>query len=122
MGSSSQGGNTGWRVDNVEIVDGFDCATTAVGFAGLTARASTRGVLVRWRSTGVSRFLGFDVFRQTGSGRVRLNPSPIAATGPARTYSYLDRQPRGRRSGTYWIRAVRLDGSRTWYGPVHASQ
>ena len=116
MASDNTIGAQGWRVDTVTLSDGLNCNPTAVSVASITAQRVPAGVLLRWRTTTAARLLGFDVFGQTGAGRTKLNRSLIAAKESAHTYSYLVK----RRASGYWIRTVRLDGSRVWYGPVRA--
>jgi hypothetical protein len=93
---------------------------TAVRMLSLSAVRTSRGVLVRWRTASSVDTLGFNVYRERGGKRVRLNRKLIpAASGVAgRRYSFLDR--RGVRGSRYWIQAVSTDGSRSWYGAVSA--
>jgi uncharacterized repeat protein (TIGR01451 family) len=123
MGSNNNDGYTGWRVDNVKIIDGLDCeGPTAVAVASLTARRAAKGVLVRWRTTAAARFIGFDVFGQTGGVRKKLNRRSIRAIASAHTYAYLVKGTVGQPTRAYWIRAAGLDGSHSWYGPVRAQR
>jgi hypothetical protein len=93
---------------------------TAVGVASFTA--ARRGGLVRlqWRTAREADALGFDVYRSTPHGRVRLNRRLIATGGRAvgRVYSWVDRRP-GRGVPRYWLRAVSVRGT-SWIGPVPA--
>jgi hypothetical protein len=92
---------------------------TVVRIRSLDAVRAARGVVVRWRTAAEARTLGFNVYREQRGSRVRLNgalvPSAFSAAG--RAYSYLDRRPLPRRT-SYWIEAVGVEGSRSWYGPA----
>jgi hypothetical protein len=111
--------NAGFTLGNVNFDDVvFDTNPTAVTVRSLTAAPSRRGVVVRWRTASEARLLGFNVYRETDGRRLRLNPRLISSTA-AGAYRYLDRSaPRGARVLRYWLRALSLDGSGTWFGPV----
>jgi 3D (Asp-Asp-Asp) domain-containing protein len=93
-------------------------APTAVRMRSVSAVRTKRGVSVRWRTASSVDTLGFNVYRQRGGQRVRLNRNliPAASTVTGHRYSFLDRRPL--RSSRYWIQAVGTDGSRSWYGPA----
>ncbi len=97
-------------------------ATTAVAFGSATARRTAGGVVLGWNTASEANVLGFDVYRQAGERRVRLNahliPAGIAVTG--QRYSFLDRRAPARPAVRYWIRAVDAQGTASWYGPVLA--
>jgi uncharacterized repeat protein (TIGR01451 family) len=92
---------------------------TAVTFESFTATRSAKGVLLRWRTASEPDLLGFDVYREARRGKVRLNRSLIRAKGGSSgaAYSWLDRAGRGGQV-RYWLRAVHVDGSRKWQGPI----
>jgi plastocyanin len=93
-------------------------STVSVTFRTLTATRSARGVLVRWATASELDTLGFNVYRDAGAKRVKLNRSLIGATGGG-FYSYLDRKAPRRAAGLgYRLQLVELDGSSSWYGPV----
>jgi uncharacterized repeat protein (TIGR01451 family) len=116
-GSDNTIGGQGWRVDSISLADGLDCdVPTAVAVAWVTARPVAKGVLLRWRTSSAANLLGFEVWRQTSSGRQRLNKKLVVARRSAQTYSYLAK--RSLSSGAYWVRAVARDGSGRWYGPA----
>src|SRR2546430_14342496 len=70
--------------------------------------------------------LGFNVYRETASEKVKINPSLIAGSAllmrealeqhGARTYGWMDRVPAS--GGLYWLEDVDLNGTRTLHGPV----
>ncbi len=102
----------------------YDIPATAVQFRSFTARATTKGVLVRWRTGSELDTLGFNVYRAQGGKRVRLNRRLIASKGltghaaGGHSYSWRDRSAARRRTARYWLEVVHLDGSRTWHGPI----
>ena len=91
---------------------------TAVRLASFVATRSARGVLIRWRSASEARTLGFNVYREQNGQRVKLNRRliPGRRTG-GRVYSWLDRAAPRQGRIRYWLQAVSLDGTRSWYGP-----
>ena len=92
-------------------------ATTAATFRSLTAAAGRNGTLVRWRTASEVDMLGFNVYREVNGKRTRVNAKLIAGKGRG-LYSFLDRRAPKGKSVRYWIQAVNLDGSRSWYGPA----
>jgi hypothetical protein len=91
-------------------------AMTAVTLHGMSARWTPSGVRVRWTVAPALTFAGFNVHRQTGRLRVRANVKLVPGGG--RTYSFVDRHAPRAHALRYWIEAVGLDGSRSWYGPL----
>lgn len=90
---------------------------SAVAVASFDAQARAGGVQVRWRTAQEAQLLGFNVYREQGTKRLRLNRSPIPARGATtggRPYAFLDR--RAPRTGTlrYWLEALSLNGARKW--------
>ncbi len=92
----------------------------AVTFRSLTAARSGNGVQVRWRTASEIDTLGFSVYREVNSKRVRVNTKLIATKG-AGSYSYLDRRTPGSKVASLWIQVVNLDGSRQWHGPARVA-
>ena len=108
------GANVTWTVS---------CGTAvAARFRGLSVTTSKRGVLVRWRTASELDVLGFSVYRGLDGRRVRVNKQLIAARNRASgaSYSYLDRS--ARKGTRYWIQAVNVDGSRSWFGPARVAR
>jgi hypothetical protein len=91
----------------------------AARFRSLSATATSRGTLVRWRTASELDVVGFNVYGLVNGRRVRLNRRLIRAVGrnAGHAYSFVDRRP-GARATRYWIQAVDLDGSRSWFGPA----
>ncbi len=104
---------------------------TLARFARARAFSTDHGTLVQWRTAYEVRNLGFQVYREDASGnRVLLNRSLIAGSalfaGPStvlsagRSYTFWDPGTRNFAPSVYWLRAIDLDGSATWYGPFLA--
>ncbi|MFL6213381.1 MAG: C25 family cysteine peptidase, partial [Blastocatellia bacterium] len=106
--------------------------TDAPTLARMSSQAATvneRGrVSVEWSASLEVDNLGFNVYREAGGGRVRVNREMIAgsallagqgvelATG--RAYRCFDQLPAGKTAARYWIEAVGLDGHSDWHGPI----
>ncbi len=92
---------------------------TAVRVIALTAFRLSGTVRLRWRTAGEVGLLGFNVYRSTGRGRVRLNPRPIAAAGglTGRGYAWTDAETRPG-AARYWVRALAADGTTWWSAAV----
>jgi uncharacterized repeat protein (TIGR01451 family) len=84
------------------------------------------GTLLTWHTQEEFRNLGFNVYRDVGLGRQRLNPSLIAGSAlflrggmpqhAAKTYRWID--PIGTPDSTYILEDVDLSGVRTSHGPA----
>jgi subtilisin-like proprotein convertase family protein len=136
--------NGTWKLYIVDDMDGdagnvamgwcLNIATTVPTLARLSSQSATVSddgrASVEWNASYEADNLGFNVYREAGDRRLRVNREMIAgsalfagqgiglATG--RAYRCLDRLPAGTRSARYWIEAVGLDGSSDWHGPVTA--
>jgi uncharacterized repeat protein (TIGR01451 family) len=92
----------------------------------LNAQATQSGGTtdVRWSTSWERNNLGFNVYREAGAARVRVNRSLIAGSTlvvgtevPAGfSYRWTDRKPVP--GAVYWIESVDLNGSRKMHGPV----
>jgi hypothetical protein len=94
-------------------------ATTAVRLQSFSASRTHQGVLLRWRTGANAGTLGYNVYRQQGAKRVKLNNGLVAGGASLRvsSYSFLVRHAR---AGQYWLQAVGANGSRTWFGSAAA--
>ncbi|HEV2697547.1 MAG TPA: C25 family cysteine peptidase, partial [Terriglobales bacterium] len=98
---------------------------TAVNINSVSASPMSGGVLVSWKSGGEVHNLGFNVYRDSGDGKVRLNSSLIAGSAllmretleqhGARSYVWIDRSGV---AASYWLEDVDLNGTRTMHGPI----
>jgi uncharacterized delta-60 repeat protein len=94
--------------------------TPVTTVASLTATQTKPGVRVVWRTLSEASTLGFNVYRQTRRGRLRVNASRVAAKGSIETgasYGYVDRRAT-RAARRYWVQEVKSDGTRRFYGPA----
>ena len=99
---------------------------SATATTGLRSQATQSGntVDLRWSTAWERNNLGFNVYRETGAARVRVNKALIAGStlvvgteAPAGfSYRWTDRGPVS--GSVYWIESVDLDGSKKLYGPV----
>jgi glycosyl hydrolase family 99 len=97
---------------------------TAVAYGPAGASRTRAGVRVSWRTASENRLLGFNLYREQGGKRLRLNraviPSAFGGGTVARSYSWLDRRAPRRRALRYWLQAVSVSGAHTWHGPIVA--
>ncbi len=110
------------------IVSSSACAASlsapsvAVTFREFKANASKTGVMLKWQTASESELAGFNIYRQVHGKRARVNKRIITAASNARghSYAFVDRSLRGSRAvgARYWLQAINLDGSRSWFGPA----
>jgi len=101
----------------------IDTSPLAAAIVSLSARRSSKGVLVRWRTGTEANELGFNVYRQQGRRRVRVNRRLLPAIGgvAGTSYAFTDRRAPRHRALRYWLQDVELTGARTWHGPVRVA-
>ena len=91
---------------------------TAVTVTSFRAKATSRGVDLRWRTASETGTFGYDVWRVAGKTSVKVNRAPIVAKAAGRaggaSYRLVDRGARAGASYTYRLRAVNVDGHRSW--------
>jgi hypothetical protein len=100
---------------------------TAATLDGATATREGRDVLLEWRTANESRTLGYHVYRQTGTSRVRLDDVLIGGSvfqaGPAtevragNVYRWLDRLPDTSGRTAYWVEEIDAGGVHRMHGP-----
>jgi hypothetical protein len=108
---------------------------TLVELVDFNATASDGGVLLEWRTGFEAENLGFNIYREDGGRRTRINPSLLAGSALVTglntrltagwSYSWLDRRIADCGSAStdcqsvrYWLEDVDLKGQSTWHGPV----
>jgi hypothetical protein len=98
----------------------MDTSPLAVTLYGFRAARSHRGVTLRWRTGTEAGTLAFNVYRQQGARRVRVNRRLLPALGGlgGSSYSFVDRGAPRHRAVRYWLQDVDTHGVRTWHGPV----
>jgi len=89
-------------------------AIVRVTVRAFTARRAQGVVLLRWRTASNQGLRGFNVYRDVGGRRVKLNRSLIASRGSRGTsYSYRYRVVKGKKApARFWLETVHLDGVR----------
>lgn len=102
-------------------------APTAVEMLRMEAVQDRNGkVLVSWTTSFEADNLGFNVYRQSGFGREKINKHLIAGSAlfsrrseltDGRGYRYNDKLRDGQ-FAQYYVEDVDLDGTRTLHGPV----
>ncbi len=100
---------------------GRPTAVTLRSFAGARTPA---GVVLRWKTGSEARTLGFNVYRQVGTAKVKVNKAVIAgssrATGSA--YSLVDRKGPHGRAVHYLLQEVEQSGARNWVARTTVSR
>lgn len=106
----------------------FPRTENAIELAEFQAIANDRGgVQLRWHTGREVDTVGFNVYRDDGARRVRVNAGPIA--GSALTYnglqleagySYAWFDSHGEPSSLYWLEEIGMTGTRATYGPFSA--
>ena len=109
---------------------GASCALaaepTAVEMESFTATGYDDGTLLEWRTGLEVKNLGFNVYREEGGQRSRVNEQILGGSalrvGPSISlrsgspYAWTDTSPAGRKT-RYWLEDIGLDGQSTWHGP-----
>lgn len=101
-------------------------AITAVTMKSFEVTPEASGNRIQFETGLEVNSLGFNVYRDEGGQRIKLNPSLLAGTaflGAGTSFdsgywhSWLD-SSNNSRGFSYWVEEVDLNGARTWYGPV----
>jgi len=116
-----------WAIGAVSIRSSI---VTAVELRRFEAYSTSSGILLRWQVGQQADNLGFNIYRDSGAGRIRVNPSLIAGSAllmrgalpqhSGRTFAWIDRST-GTAGGGYWLEDVDVNGTRTMHGPVFAN-
>jgi hypothetical protein len=93
---------------------------TAVQTASFTAARTRSGVRLHWRTGTDVDSLGFNIYRQHGHRRTRVNRRLIGARGAVSgsRYTYLDRAAPKTPHLRYWLEEIFTHGGRAWSGPA----
>lgn len=86
-------------------------APTAVTLRAFAASRTAKGVVLRWRTGAETQTLGFNIFRQVGAKKVKVNVKLIAGSNllGGQSYTYLARNTGGAHA-KYWLQSVDLRG------------
>ena len=106
-----------------------DLSPTAVEMSTFTAKRSSKGVSLEWRTGYEVDNLGFNVYREKKGKRVLVNASLLAGTAllagtratttEGDTYSFVD--GKGSSDDLYYLEDIDLNGTSTMHGPVTPS-
>jgi uncharacterized repeat protein (TIGR01451 family) len=102
-------------------------AATAATMLSSQALPSGKTMDVRWNTSWERNNIGFNLYRESGAARIRVNKTLIAGSMliagtqvPAGfTYRWTDRSPVP--GAVYWIESVDIDGTKKVHGPVTPS-
>lgn len=95
---------------------------TAVRLESFQAAQYANGVTFHWRTGWETQNLGFNLYREVGGERIKLNKTLIAggallSRGPLSGGSTYSWQDPGSPAGAYWLQDIDINGKRTWHGP-----
>src|SRR6266496_3219660 len=117
------GTSTAWAIAAIAVPASHP---TAVKTDAFSAAQPSNCVLLSWHTSGEMHNLGFNVYREIGGEKVKINPSLIAGSAllmreaqeqhGTKTYGWMDRTPIS--GGLYWLEDVDLNGTRTVHGPA----
>jgi hypothetical protein len=120
--------NGSWTYAAVDITAASTspCLVTATKLNSLAAALVGSGALVSWKSGAELHNLGYNVYRDVGGVKAKVNPSLIAGSAllfhndlpqhGAKSYGWIDSSPVP--GAVYWLEDVDLNGARTMHGPV----
>ena len=102
-------------------------APTLAEMNAIAARSRADGQsVIKWTTGYEADNLGFNVYREAGDRRVRLNSQLIAGSAflsnaamtAGRTYRWRDSLPPGKSDARYFIEEIDLNGESKWHGPI----
>jgi len=116
---------TAWTLVAIDIPAQFP---TAVKTNSFKANDTGNGVVLSWKTGEEIRNLGFNVYRDSGGTKTKINSSLVAGSAllmrdaapqhGAKSYAWIDPLPVA--GALYWLEDVDLDGTRTMQGPIPA--
>jgi len=116
---------TAWTLVAIDIPAQFP---TAVKTNSFKASDTGNGVVLSWKTGEEIRNLGFNVYRDSGGTKTKINSSLVAGSAllmrdaapqhGAKSYAWIDPLPVA--GALYWLEDVDLDGTRTMHGPIPA--
>jgi uncharacterized repeat protein (TIGR01451 family) len=106
-------------------------AVTLVRLRDFTVTQEREKALITWHTSFESDNLGFNIWRESGGQRVKVNKSLIAGSaliskhhdddherGPSHTYRFRDKLDSPNAFVQYWLEDVDIAGHHTMHGPV----
>jgi len=129
--------NTNCGTYNLEITvnAGTTCqitqVPTAVALDAFAANGYVEGTNINWKTGREVNNLGFNLYRQDGGKRTRINDQVLAGSAllagagtdlkSGQSYAWTDRLP-ATRNTQYWLEDLGLDGQSTWHGPFDVNR
>ncbi|MEI6126897.1 MAG: hypothetical protein WCQ99_10150 [Pseudomonadota bacterium] len=109
---------------NVDV--DFECAPTVIALASFTAAPGSKAVALTWKTEAEIDNAGFNIYRSDeGTGKyIKINEALIAAEGSATqgsTYNFTDSNVQNRKTYSYKLEDIDLNGRSTLHGPVSAT-
>jgi uncharacterized repeat protein (TIGR01451 family) len=125
---SNPGNNTSTQNETVVAPTSITLRSFSAHY-GIDKNGASR-VLLTWKTGGEAHNLGFNVYRDLGGNRARMNSSVIAGSAllmsgalprhAGRSYAWID--PSAPVAGaSYWLEDVDVNGARTMHGPISVS-
>lgn len=129
----STGFDDSLAIDDFTLIASDNPSPTAIELVAFDAYTSSVGNLLGWRTGFEVNNLGFNIYREHNGHRTRLNKSIIAGSAlmvgagtklvAGKSYAWRDTLTAKEQQGAaqYWLEEIDLDGTRTWHGPVRAT-
>jgi len=126
LSETTTGGSWSYAAADIAVASSSPCLITAAKVNSLVANSTVSGTLVTWKSGAEVHNLGYDLYRDIGAAKTKLNSSLIAGSAllmrealpqhGAKSYGWIDPAPVP--GAVYWLEDVDLNGTRTMHGPV----
>ena len=101
---------------------------TAVKLTNLAASGYDQGQYIEWKTGHEINNLGFNIYRDQGGKRVRLNDQLLAGSAlvagenntmtAGKTYGWWDPTPVGKQAAEYLLEEIDINGQSTFHGPI----
>jgi uncharacterized repeat protein (TIGR01451 family) len=99
-------------------------AATSASMLSMQAAQSGGTVDLRWNTSAERNNVGFNIYRDSGAARTRVNPSLVAGAmliagtevHAGFSYRWTDRNPAP--GAVYWIESVDVNGTKKLHGPL----
>lgn len=103
---------------------------TAIKLEGVGATGYDQGQFIEWSTGHEVNNLGFNIYREEGGKRTRLNQQLLAGSAlvagesnaltAGKNYAFWDGATASKQAVEYWLEEISLDGESTFHGPVVA--
>lgn len=126
LSETTTAGSWSYAAADIAVASSSPCLITAAKVNSLAANSTASGALITWKSGAEVHDLGYDLYRDVGGVKTKLNSSLIAGSAllmrealpqhGAKSYGWIDPAPVP--GAVYWLEDVDLNGTRTMHGPV----